>query len=524
MQYRSGTVTTIFATGEDSTFTILGTDTQWKSYIFPGNQILISDDIIFYTIANVISDTELLLLSPYPKEVAEEDYIITIDFSTFFGFPLIQQGNLHNADIMTRAIVEIDQKIHDIGELESPEIVTYFQYDHAVNLLFYYKMGILRDGVTIVVVGAGSIALTDNTTNYIEIDKNGNVSKNIIEFTAGCIPLYEVACLGGVIDTITDKRSPYIIDTLQIETIDFSFTSGVVSLKDNIDNALIFKQDTTIFMAIHTLDTDERVSIYKKLKFPYAQIIDIKDNDTSSLIFKEGTNAYLGFDTSDGNEKIDIYKNLNFVNITYGQLKDNIDNALIFRQGTSPFLAIHTLDSDERLSIYKKLKFPNAQKIDMKLNSTSALCFESNYNKFLEFDTTNDIIIFHKPVSGLDTSGALISASYFIIGIPEDRLDLGIANGIISLISNSVANIIIYKIEIFAQSIEDLIDDTIIRLFIDSDLGSVYEQAVLTHNSIESDYYLAIDSGLEISANGKIYIRSDGAGGHGNIIVSVYYE
>ena len=73
-------------------------------------------------------------------------------------------------------------------------------------LTFYYRNGRVQNGTSTTNVSGSSIALTDNSTNYIEVNTSGTVSKNTTGFTPGSIPLYTVITASGAMSTITDKR------------------------------------------------------------------------------------------------------------------------------------------------------------------------------------------------------------------------------------------------------------------------------------------------------------------------------
>jgi len=76
------------------------------------------------------------------------------------------------------------------------------------GLTFGYYGGIVHNDNTVSVTADGTIALTDATTNYIEVDPTtGTVSKNTTAFTTLRIPLFTVVTSGGAMTTITDKRS-----------------------------------------------------------------------------------------------------------------------------------------------------------------------------------------------------------------------------------------------------------------------------------------------------------------------------
>lgn len=79
--------------------------------------------------------------------------------------------------------------------------------DH-VGLNFAYGAGRVRSGTTVTDVAAGTVTLTDDANNYVEVvPSTGAVSANTSGFTAGRIPLYIVGAASGVITTTTDKRT-----------------------------------------------------------------------------------------------------------------------------------------------------------------------------------------------------------------------------------------------------------------------------------------------------------------------------
>jgi hypothetical protein len=89
-----------------------------------------------------------------------------------------------------------------------PEASDPFKTGVHSGLTFHYGAGRVRDGTTISDTVAGSVALDDDDTSYIEVNpSNGTVSENTTGFTAASIPLYEVVTSSGAITTVTDKRS-----------------------------------------------------------------------------------------------------------------------------------------------------------------------------------------------------------------------------------------------------------------------------------------------------------------------------
>lgn len=87
-----------------------------------------------------------------------------------------------------------------------PKIVDPFKQGAHSGLNFAYGVGNVRADNVVVDVAAGIVALTDDTTNYIEITTAGVISTNTIGFTAGKTPLYTVVTVSSVISTVTDNR------------------------------------------------------------------------------------------------------------------------------------------------------------------------------------------------------------------------------------------------------------------------------------------------------------------------------
>lgn len=69
----------------------------------------------------------------------------------------------------------------------------------------YYGGRMLVDGV-LTTIANGTVALTASTTNYVEANRSGTVSKNTTGFTAGSIPLYTVVTGSASVTSYTDER------------------------------------------------------------------------------------------------------------------------------------------------------------------------------------------------------------------------------------------------------------------------------------------------------------------------------
>ena len=70
------------------------------------------------------------------------------------------------------------------------------------------KAGVFRVDNTVTSVSAGTIGLTDDATNYVEVDpSDGLVKKNTTAFTTARIPLRQIVTASGSQSTSTDKRA-----------------------------------------------------------------------------------------------------------------------------------------------------------------------------------------------------------------------------------------------------------------------------------------------------------------------------
>lgn len=107
MQYKTGTVSTTTASS-----TIIGNGTLWLNEIESGDLFSILGGQM-YTIAAVVSDTELTLTAPFQGNNTDVEYAITRDF-TQLGIPLMSRGDINTPEIFTRAMMIIDEKLRGL--------------------------------------------------------------------------------------------------------------------------------------------------------------------------------------------------------------------------------------------------------------------------------------------------------------------------------------------------------------------------------------------------------------------------
>lgn len=82
------------------------------------------------------------------------------------------------------------------------------RYSTSGLIWFYYGGTIIVDGVVTQIANntTTGITLSASTTNYIEADRSGTVTKNTTGFTAGRIPLYTAVTNATTITSYTDCR------------------------------------------------------------------------------------------------------------------------------------------------------------------------------------------------------------------------------------------------------------------------------------------------------------------------------
>lgn len=93
-----------------------------------------------------------------------------------------------------------------------------------VGLTFGYRAGLIRENNVINVVAAGTVLMTASDVNYVETTSAGIVSSNIVGFTAGSIPLFEVTTNTTSIVDVQDRRSMFMSPTDK-QPLDATLTS-----------------------------------------------------------------------------------------------------------------------------------------------------------------------------------------------------------------------------------------------------------------------------------------------------------
>jgi len=116
------------------------------------------------------------------------------------------------------------------------------------GLTWGYQAGTIRVDNSIVSITAGTVSLTDDATNYIEVDVAGSVSRNTTGFTANRIPIRQVTTVAGAQTVSTDKRSwfPAQPADMVIATTITIPNTGLHLLDSNASHDLIIKPGSNL--------------------------------------------------------------------------------------------------------------------------------------------------------------------------------------------------------------------------------------------------------------------------------------
>jgi hypothetical protein len=134
-------------------------------------------------------------------------------------------------------------------DIESMQTVSdTFDEDTATTtgLTWGYKGGLLRTTSTVTAIADGTVSLTDDTTNYIEIGTDGTVYVVASAFTAGRLPIRTVVCASGVQTTSTDMRSFFSITHDAVTVSEPISVSGQALSIINDADATITEIDTGV--------------------------------------------------------------------------------------------------------------------------------------------------------------------------------------------------------------------------------------------------------------------------------------
>ena len=102
-QYSTGTVSVVSGSA-----VVTGVGTLWLANLTAGDEIFINSEVVPSTILSVDTDLQITLTANRPATLNNVDYVAISDFTTNMNLPLLNQGDLHAADIYSEAMRAID--------------------------------------------------------------------------------------------------------------------------------------------------------------------------------------------------------------------------------------------------------------------------------------------------------------------------------------------------------------------------------------------------------------------------------
>lgn len=123
MQYSFGTINVT-----NGSATVTGNGTAFIANVFPGNSFTVVSTGIIYDVASIVSNTELTLSTPYQGPTStEEFYTIHVGFTSPDNFPLLTQGDIETATILSRAINKIQERFNLVGDASAISSANVYQ-------------------------------------------------------------------------------------------------------------------------------------------------------------------------------------------------------------------------------------------------------------------------------------------------------------------------------------------------------------------------------------------------------------
>lgn len=106
-QYKIGTVSVT-----NGSATVTGSGTAWLTEVQAGDIFSVIADNVTYNVGSVASNTSLTLTAPYTGASGSgKTYTIVRDFTTNYSYPLLYDGDVDLADIISRAFNAMDADI-----------------------------------------------------------------------------------------------------------------------------------------------------------------------------------------------------------------------------------------------------------------------------------------------------------------------------------------------------------------------------------------------------------------------------
>ncbi len=171
--------------------------------------------------------------------------LITDLLSTSAGKGASQIGIQDSAEYFTAVTVEAALAEEHAANVSAVALSDIFNENPSTitGLTWGYTAGTLRLNESIVSVEAGTIGLTDDATNYVQLKNDGTMTKNTTGFTSGYLPIRQIVCADEAQGTSTDKRCffPLYAVPLPVDeggTGQTSYTNGQLLIGNTTGNTL----------------------------------------------------------------------------------------------------------------------------------------------------------------------------------------------------------------------------------------------------------------------------------------------
>lgn len=116
-------------------------------------------------------------------------------------------GSTSNLDLISSSQAQKEVTANALFDAASSSLTFGRRASTCAALTWGYYGGTFPASAGLIQIANGTLALTANATNYIEVDADGVISANTTDFTLGRLALYEVITGAATVSSYTDWRS-----------------------------------------------------------------------------------------------------------------------------------------------------------------------------------------------------------------------------------------------------------------------------------------------------------------------------
>jgi len=296
------------------TYAITDVDTGTETFVIDGDQTERFEDAgIFSVVGSTGNDGEYTVVSTSYSEVNDETTITVVEDIT----DATVDGTIVHSEKADTLPLTLAHDDADDRDAAAPEEYAGAHGQRLANelralgemvgngfgcslkagaglVIYFSQATLLKGSGTPVHIEAGTLTLTDNDENYIEVDIAGTVSSNVVGFTTGHYPLGLVTTLASAITNIVDTRSVLYLAEFAEANLDEFGPSFNAATELTISGGVI-----TRTQGIHRVDTEgdspsDELNTINGGTAPFMVFIRA-ENDARTVILKDGTgNLELG--------------------------------------------------------------------------------------------------------------------------------------------------------------------------------------------------------------------------------------